>query len=106
MLLEALLVEQSSRHEALTDKARYPMKLNDKFGNIGVSDEVVLAIVGVECPVDDVFAQRLMLKRLPFFDNALDIVHSMHVLSNWIPDAMLEFTLNECSIASSALDHS
>ncbi|OAY73947.1 hypothetical protein ACMD2_01295 [Ananas comosus] len=31
--------------------------------------------------------------RLPFFDNTLDIVHSMHVLSNWIPDVMLEFAL-------------
>lgn len=24
-------------------------------------------------------------QRLPFFENTLDIVHSMHVLSNWIP---------------------
>lgn len=32
-------------------------------------------------------------QRLPFFENTLDIVHSMHVLSNWIPDTMLEFTL-------------
>ncbi|KAJ9141265.1 hypothetical protein P3X46_031818 [Hevea brasiliensis] len=32
-------------------------------------------------------------QRLPFFENTLDIVHFMHVLSNWIPDAMLEFTL-------------
>ncbi|XP_051147294.1 probable methyltransferase At1g29790 [Andrographis paniculata] len=32
-------------------------------------------------------------QRLPFFDNTLDIIHSMHVLSNWIPDAMLEFIL-------------
>ncbi|KAH7835601.1 hypothetical protein Vadar_027818 [Vaccinium darrowii] len=32
-------------------------------------------------------------QRLPFFENTLDIVHSMHVLSNWIPDMMLEFTL-------------
>ncbi|XWS11558.1 hypothetical protein CRYUN_Cryun37aG0008500 [Craigia yunnanensis] len=32
-------------------------------------------------------------ERLPFFENTLDIVHSMHVLSNWIPDAMLELTL-------------
>ncbi|KAL0335339.1 UNVERIFIED_CONTAM: hypothetical protein Sradi_4745800 [Sesamum radiatum] len=32
-------------------------------------------------------------QRFPFFENTLDIVHSMHVLSNWIPDAMLEFTL-------------
>ncbi|KAM0946466.1 putative S-adenosyl-L-methionine-dependent methyltransferase [Dioscorea sansibarensis] len=31
--------------------------------------------------------------RLPFFGNTLDIVHSMHVLSNWIPDVMLEFAL-------------
>uniref|UniRef100_A0A1D1YES4 Putative methyltransferase PMT21 n=1 Tax=Anthurium amnicola TaxID=1678845 RepID=A0A1D1YES4_9ARAE len=31
--------------------------------------------------------------RLPFFENTLDIVHSMHVLSSWIPDAMLEFAL-------------
>ncbi|XP_010930346.1 probable methyltransferase At1g29790 [Elaeis guineensis] len=33
--------------------------------------------------------------RLPFFDNTLDIVHSMHVLSNWIPDIMLEFALHD-----------
>ncbi|KAG6483426.1 hypothetical protein ZIOFF_060073 [Zingiber officinale] len=31
--------------------------------------------------------------RLPFYDRTLDIVHSMHVLSNWIPDAVLEFAL-------------
>uniref|UniRef100_A0A8I7BH86 Methyltransferase type 11 domain-containing protein n=1 Tax=Hordeum vulgare subsp. vulgare TaxID=112509 RepID=A0A8I7BH86_HORVV len=31
--------------------------------------------------------------RLPFFDGTLDIVHSMHVLSHWIPDVMLEFML-------------
>lgn len=31
--------------------------------------------------------------RLPFYDSTLDIVHSMHVLSNWIPDVMLEFAL-------------
>ncbi|KAL3538427.1 hypothetical protein ACH5RR_001793 [Cinchona calisaya] len=30
--------------------------------------------------------------RLPFFENTLDIVHSMHILSNWIPETMLEFT--------------
>jgi ubiquinone/menaquinone biosynthesis C-methylase UbiE len=30
-------------------------------------------------------------QRLPFFDNTLDIVHSMHVLSNWIPTKLLEF---------------
>ncbi|WOL01313.1 hypothetical protein Cni_G10029 [Canna indica] len=31
--------------------------------------------------------------RLPFFDGTLDIVHSMHVLCNWIPDVVLEFAL-------------
>ncbi|XP_025822175.1 uncharacterized protein LOC112897983 [Panicum hallii] len=31
--------------------------------------------------------------RLPFFDGTLDIVHSMHVLSSWIPDAVLELAL-------------
>lgn len=30
-------------------------------------------------------------QRLPFSENTLDIVHSMHALSNWIPDTMLEF---------------
>lgn len=32
-------------------------------------------------------------QRLPFFDSTLDLVHSMHVLSNWIPITMLEFVL-------------
>jgi hypothetical protein len=32
-------------------------------------------------------------QRLPFFDNTLDLVHSMHVLSNWIPTETLEFIL-------------
>ncbi|CAM6097642.1 unnamed protein product [Calypogeia fissa] len=32
-------------------------------------------------------------QRLPFFDNTLDLVHSMHVLSNWIPTESLEFIL-------------
>lgn len=32
-------------------------------------------------------------QRLPFFDNTLDLVHSMHVLSNWIPTDALEFIL-------------
>lgn len=31
--------------------------------------------------------------RLPFFDNTLDIVHSMHVLSGWIPPVALQFAL-------------
>ncbi|XWS75353.1 hypothetical protein CRYUN_Cryun01aG0079500 [Craigia yunnanensis] len=32
-------------------------------------------------------------QRLPFFYNTLDIVHSMHVLSNWIPTRMLHFLI-------------
>ncbi|KAG1330580.1 hypothetical protein COCNU_02G005480 [Cocos nucifera] len=32
-------------------------------------------------------------QRLPFFDNTLDIVHSMHVLSNWIPTTLLHFIM-------------
>jgi len=31
--------------------------------------------------------------RLPFFDGTLDIVHSMHVLGNWVPGAVLEAEL-------------
>ena len=31
--------------------------------------------------------------RLPFADGTLDLVHSMHVLSSWIPDAVLELAL-------------
>ncbi|ERM99805.1 uncharacterized protein LOC18427844 [Amborella trichopoda] len=31
--------------------------------------------------------------RLPFFQGTLDIVHSMHVLSNWVPEVMLEQVL-------------
>nr|CAD1836959.1 unnamed protein product [Ananas comosus var. bracteatus] len=31
--------------------------------------------------------------RLPFYDGTLDVVHTMHVLSNWVPDAVLEFAL-------------
>jgi SAM-dependent methyltransferase len=32
-------------------------------------------------------------QRFPFFDNTLDIVHSLHVLSNWIPETLLQFLL-------------
>ncbi|XP_078181792.1 putative methyltransferase At1g29790 [Carex rostrata] len=31
--------------------------------------------------------------RLPFFESTLDLVHSMHVISNWIPGLVLEFLL-------------
>lgn len=32
-------------------------------------------------------------RRLPFSEKTLDSVHSMHVLSNWVPVAMLSFNL-------------
>lgn len=32
-------------------------------------------------------------QRLPFFENTLDVMHSMHILSNQIPIPMLEFKL-------------
>uniref|UniRef100_R7W8T0 Methyltransferase type 11 domain-containing protein n=1 Tax=Aegilops tauschii TaxID=37682 RepID=R7W8T0_AEGTA len=64
-----------------------------------------------ECPDDEALALQLMLKgceplprrrcrprspaslvqRLPFADGVLDIVHSMHVLTNSVPAAVLEF---------------
>nr|CAB3493472.1 unnamed protein product [Digitaria exilis] len=31
--------------------------------------------------------------RLPLFDNTMDVVHSMHVLSGWMPPAALQFAL-------------
>ncbi|QHO06332.1 hypothetical protein HN51_065196 [Arachis hypogaea] len=31
--------------------------------------------------------------RLPFFENTLDIVHSMEFIGNWLPETMLEFLL-------------
>lgn len=37
--------------------------------------------------------QLTLMQRLPFADGVLDIVHSMNVLSNWVPDAVLESTL-------------
>jgi SAM-dependent methyltransferase len=31
--------------------------------------------------------------RLPFFDNTMDVVHSMHVLSGWMPPRAMQFAL-------------
>ncbi|KAI5077579.1 hypothetical protein GOP47_0007403 [Adiantum capillus-veneris] len=56
------------------------LNLNGPFNNF-------IALRGV-VPLFVTIAQRL-----PFFDNTLDIVHSMHVLSNWIPTNTLEFLL-------------
>ncbi|KAJ0987585.1 hypothetical protein J5N97_005941 [Dioscorea zingiberensis] len=54
------------------------MNLNGPFNSFIASRGVVPMYVSVS-------------QRLPFFDNTLDIVHSMHVLSNWIPTTLLHF---------------
>ncbi|XWS30630.1 hypothetical protein CRYUN_Cryun23aG0002100 [Craigia yunnanensis] len=56
------------------------MNLNGPFNNFIASRGVVPLYISIS-------------QRLPFFDNTLDIVHSMHVLSNWIPTRLLHFLL-------------
>ncbi|KAL1540739.1 putative methyltransferase At1g29790 [Salvia divinorum] len=54
------------------------MNLNGPFNNFIAARGVVPLYVSIS-------------QRLPFFDNTLDIIHSMHVLSNWIPTQLLHF---------------
>ncbi|KAJ6801845.1 uncharacterized protein M6B38_196405 [Iris pallida] len=61
---------------------------------------VVTSTMNFDGPFNSFISSRGLLamhvsvaSRLPFFDGTLDIVHSMHVLSNWVPDAVLEFAL-------------
>ncbi|XP_060213171.1 probable methyltransferase At1g29790 [Lycium barbarum] len=54
------------------------MNLNGPFNTFIASRGVVPLYISIS-------------QRLPFFDNTLDIVHSMHVLSNWIPTTLLHF---------------
>lgn len=61
---------------------------------------IITSTMNIDGPFNSFIASRGLIpmhvsvfQRLPFFENTLDIVHSMHVLSNWIPDTMLEFTL-------------
>ncbi|KAK9118271.1 hypothetical protein Scep_016364 [Stephania cephalantha] len=56
------------------------MNLNGPFNNFIASRGVVPMYLSIS-------------QRLPFFDNTLDIVHSMHILSNWIPTKVLHFLL-------------
>ncbi|XP_022759972.1 uncharacterized protein LOC111306341 [Durio zibethinus] len=56
------------------------MNLNGPFNNFIASRGVVPLYLSIS-------------QRLPFFDNTLDIVHSMHVLSNWIPTTTLQFLM-------------
>lgn len=54
------------------------MNLNGPFNNFIAARGLVPMYISIS-------------QRLPFFDNTLDIVHSMHVLSNWIPSTLLQF---------------
>ncbi|KAG6401134.1 hypothetical protein SASPL_137979 [Salvia splendens] len=54
------------------------MNLNGPFNNFIAARGVVPLYISIS-------------QRLPFFDNTLDIIHSMHVLSNWIPAQLLHF---------------
>ncbi|XP_050228996.1 probable methyltransferase At1g29790 [Mercurialis annua] len=56
------------------------MNLNGPFNNFIASRGVIPLYISIS-------------QRLPFFDNTLDIVHSMHVLSNWIPTNLLHFLM-------------
>ncbi|XP_076951431.1 putative methyltransferase At1g29790 [Bidens hawaiensis] len=56
------------------------MNLNGPFNSFIASRGVVPMYISIS-------------QRLPFFDNTLDIVHSMHVLSNWMPTTLLHFLL-------------
>ncbi|WCJ25169.1 S-adenosyl-L-methionine-dependent methyltransferases superfamily protein [Euphorbia peplus] len=56
------------------------MNLNGPFNNFIASRGVLPLYISIS-------------QRLPFFDNTLDIVHSMHVLSNWIPTRLLHFLM-------------
>ncbi|XP_022714468.1 uncharacterized protein LOC111274078 [Durio zibethinus] len=60
---------------------------------------IITSSMNLDGPFNSFIASRGLIpihvsisQRLPFFENTLDIVHSMHVLSNWIPDATLELT--------------
>ncbi|XP_065851305.1 probable methyltransferase At1g29790 [Euphorbia lathyris] len=61
---------------------------------------ILTSTMNIDGPFNNFIASRGLIpihvsvsERLPFFENTLDLVHSMHVLSNWIPDGMLEFAM-------------
>jgi SAM-dependent methyltransferase len=61
---------------------------------------IVTSTLNLNGPFNNFIAHRGLVplfltvsQRLPFADNTLDVVHSMHVLSNWIPNENLEFIL-------------
>nr|POE48278.1 hypothetical protein CFP56_49986 [Quercus suber] len=61
---------------------------------------IITSTLNLDGPFNSFIASRGLIpihvsvsQRLPFFENTLDIVHSMLILSNWIPETMLVFTL-------------
>ncbi|XP_027338245.1 uncharacterized protein LOC113852204 [Abrus precatorius] len=61
---------------------------------------IITSTLNLDGPFNSIIASRGLVpmhisisQRFPFFDNTLDIVHTMDVISNWIPDSMLEFVL-------------
>lgn len=61
---------------------------------------IITSTLNLDGPFNSFVASRGLIpihvsvsQRLPFFENTLDIVHSMHILSNRIPETMLEFTI-------------
>ncbi|XP_009781541.1 putative methyltransferase At1g29790 [Nicotiana tabacum] len=61
---------------------------------------IITTSMNLDGPFNSFIASRGLIsmhvgvsQRLPFFQNTLDIVHSMHILSNWIPDTMLELIM-------------
>ena len=59
---------------------------------------IVTSTLNLNGPFNNFMAHRGVLpffitiaQRFPFWDNTLDIVHSMHVLSSWIPYDTMEF---------------
>lgn len=61
---------------------------------------IITSTLNLDGPFNNFIASRGLIpmhvsisQRFPFFENTLDIVHSLDVISNWIPDTMLEFLL-------------
>ncbi|KAE9591566.1 putative S-adenosyl-L-methionine-dependent methyltransferase [Lupinus albus] len=61
---------------------------------------IITSTLNLDGPFNNFVASRGLIpmhlsisQRLPFFENTLDIVHSIDAISNWIPDTMLEFLL-------------
>lgn len=61
---------------------------------------IITSTLNLDGPFNNMIASRGLIpmhisisQRFPFFENTLDIVHSMNVIGNWMPDTMLEFVL-------------